>query len=79
MKTSLLISTYNWPEALELVQEQPGDVQHLFAARRIRAVDPHTPRLNDVQAAARIAGGTLTWAEALGEGLEVPARLRGSL
>ena len=23
--------------------------------------------------------GTLTWAEALGEGLEVPARLRGSL
>jgi altronate dehydratase large subunit len=29
--------------------------------------------------ATRIAGGTLTWAEALGEGLEVPARLRGSL
>lgn len=27
----------------------------------------------------RIASGTLTWAEALGEGLEVPARLRGSL
>jgi altronate dehydratase large subunit len=26
-----------------------------------------------------IAGGTLTWAEALGEGLEVPARLRGGL
>lgn len=26
-----------------------------------------------------IASGTLTWAEALGEGLEVPARLRGSL
>lgn len=29
--------------------------------------------------AAEVADGTLTWAEALGEGLEVPARLRGSL
>lgn len=29
--------------------------------------------------AAQVADGTLTWAEALGEGLEVPARLRGSL
>lgn len=29
--------------------------------------------------AAEVAGGTLTWAEVLGEGLEVLARLRGSL
>ncbi|MBB5221263.1 altronate dehydratase large subunit [Amaricoccus macauensis] len=29
--------------------------------------------------AGEIAGGTLTWGEALGEGLEVPTRLRGAL
>jgi altronate dehydratase large subunit len=32
-----------------------------------------------LELAVEVAGGTLTWAEALGEGLEVPARLRGSL
>lgn len=32
-----------------------------------------------VRLAAEVAGGTLTWGEILGEGLEVPTRLRGSL
>ncbi len=67
--------TANAGTSARLTEQIDFDASPVF--RGVETADAAAGRLLGL--VGEIAGGTLTWAEALGEGLEVPTRLRGSL